>query len=464
MTEENYKYRKVHFLLRNQFKGKGKLQVPIIPRFQSKEDDFTDLRLIGFDKAKLESDNHLDRMVHFFLYDYKFERVWKNPDNDIERLKRYRAVLSPDFSMYTEMAPVMQLFNTFRNRWCGAYYASKGIRVIPSVSWGEKNTFEFCFDGIEKGSTVAVSTYMVSAHNNHSDQKEFFLKGYNEMLRQIEPERIICYNEPFPEMQGNIVFVDYELSSWRYMNDDPYVPSKYVKYICGTEPWPEDCDIIIKSTGHILSDYEIKGMGSAYGGKWRPSKPEDERFLGEPGDINKSRTDGKRGGYDRETKIGEDGRATKERHHTDHDNPRAHTDPHDHDIDWSNGYPKPGPPINYPDGAPEFKAYEVKFMSKIIEKNSLEDNRFKTISDFKWCVNSGGEIEFEYNDRVFGIFPKLKRTSESGMQMLICEKFVDNQQKTEKWCEDVDEILEYMIDGERLRDIITKVEVTDRTI
>ncbi len=103
-------------------------------------------------------------------------------------------------------------------------------------------------------------------------------------------------------------------------------------------------------------------------------------------------------------------------------------------------------------------------MSKIIEKNSLEDNRFKTISDFKWCVNSGGEIEFEYNDRVFGIFPKLKRTSESGMQMLICEKFVDNQQKTEKWCKDVDEILEYMIDGERLRDIITKVEVTDRTI
>lgn len=102
------------------------------------------------------------------------------------------------------------------------------------------------------------------------------------MLRQIEPERIICYNEPFPEMQGNIIFVDYELSSWRYMNDDPYVPSKYAKYICGVEPWPEDYGIIIKSTGHILSDYKIKGMGSAYGGKWRPSKPEDKRFLGEP--------------------------------------------------------------------------------------------------------------------------------------------------------------------------------------
>ena len=92
----------------------------------------------------------------FFLYDYKFERVWKSPDSDIEKLRRYRAVLSPDFSIYTEMTPVLQLYNVFRNRWCGAYFASKGMRVVPTVSWGEENTFDFCFMGIPKGSTVAV--------------------------------------------------------------------------------------------------------------------------------------------------------------------------------------------------------------------------------------------------------------------------------------------------------------------
>ena len=54
---------------------------------------------------------------------------------------------------------------------------------------------------------------MVSEHDNRQAQKEFFLKGYNEMLHRIEPEKIICYNEPFPEMRGDIVFVDYELSS-----------------------------------------------------------------------------------------------------------------------------------------------------------------------------------------------------------------------------------------------------------
>ena len=112
--------------------------------------DFHDLLLIGFDKISLHNTKHFNRTVHFFLYDYKFECAWKDPDIDLEKLKRYRAVLSPDFIMYVEMAPVLQLYNTFRNRWCGAYFASKGIRVIPTVSWGNENTFEFCFDGIEK--------------------------------------------------------------------------------------------------------------------------------------------------------------------------------------------------------------------------------------------------------------------------------------------------------------------------
>lgn len=62
MTEENYQYRTSPFLLRNQFTGKGKLQIPVIPKFRAREDDFDDLRLIGFDKINLENTNHLDRI------------------------------------------------------------------------------------------------------------------------------------------------------------------------------------------------------------------------------------------------------------------------------------------------------------------------------------------------------------------------------------------------------------------
>lgn len=463
MTEENYNYRTSQTLLRNQFPGLGKWEIPIIPRFQPQPGDFDDLLLIGFDKTHLEDQNHIDRMVHFFLYDYRFERVWKHPDNDIEKLSRYRAVLSPDFSMYLEMAPVMQLYNVFRNRWCGAYWASKGIRVIPTVNWGDESTFDFCFDGIETGSVVAVSTYMASEHGNHQAQKEWFMTGYNEMLGRIEPEKIICYNTPFPEMQGDIVYVDYERSSWKYMNYERSFSGSDLEAfkIGGQSANPYD-------TIRAFTDApSVKGGGSAYGGPWQPAKPGDERFLGEPGKINSSHAPGKHGGYDRDTKIGDDGRATMERHYTDHGVSGRHTDPHDHFIDWSSGFPKPGPPINYPNGAPEFKRFGgYNRMSKVIGMNSFEDNRFKTISDFKWCVNGGGEVEFEWKGLTYGIWPKLRKTPDAPLQILISQVYIDAEDMaaTEKWCDTADDVLEYMVGDDRLRDVITQVTVWDRTI
>lgn len=452
MTEENYNYRTSWLLLRNNFKGMGKFKIPIIPKANFAEDELKDLLLIGFDRTKLESNNHLDRIVHFFLYDYKFERVWTKPDNDIEKLKRYRGVMSPDFSMYLEMSPVMQLYNTFRNRWCGAYFASKGMRVIPTVSWGDESTFDFCFEGIPKGSTVAVSTYMVSEYNHRKAQKEFFLKGYNEMLRRIEPERIICYNQPFPEMKGNIIFVDYELSSWKYQNDN-YTPSKYAKYICGAEPLPLNSGVMIKQ-GHILSSYEEKGMGSAFGGEWKPSpnKPNDQRFLGEPGEIKVTYDEN---GERVETKIGKDGRAERERHYSDHKRADKHTNPHDHIILWDakRGNPLPQGPINYPDGAPEFKNYT--YITRRTEKmNSFEQNRFKTISEFIWCVNSGSEVEFEWKGLAYSI------THPDGI-ISVCQ---GDHYSEALDVETADEALEFMVGDDRLRDVITQVKVWFRSL
>lgn len=344
MTEENFNYRTSQTFLRNQFVGNGKLQIPIVPKFQARLDDFNQLLLIGFDKADSRDQTHLNRMVHFFLYDYRFEQVWKRPDEYIKRLSRYRAVLSPDFSMYLEMAPVLKIYNVFRNRWCGAYWASKGIRVIPTVNWGDESTFDFCFEGIEKGSAVAVSTYAATAHGNRTDQKKWFMTGYREMLRRIEPEKIICYNTPFPEMEGDIVFVDYESCSWRHMNYEfPTWEEDLSAYkICGTSPADND----------IIEAYTIgKGGGSAYGGQWRPNpkKPEDQRFFGKPGEIKKTTT---RDGKKFLTKMGADGKARVERHLTNHNRPDKHTDPHDHLITWDpvDGHPILGAPINFPDG------------------------------------------------------------------------------------------------------------------
>ena len=48
-----------------------------------------------------------------------------------------------------------------------------------------------CFGKQSVICAYALSTYMVSVHGGHADQKDFFMKGYREMLQCIEPERII---------------------------------------------------------------------------------------------------------------------------------------------------------------------------------------------------------------------------------------------------------------------------------
>ena len=86
-----------------------------------------------------------------------------------------------------------------------------GLTVIPTVSWSTPRSFEFCFDGIEKGSIVAVGTL------GCKKSKRSFMCGYNEMLERIEPSKIIVFDKPFDEMTGDIIYVDY-LSSRKEAN------------------------------------------------------------------------------------------------------------------------------------------------------------------------------------------------------------------------------------------------------
>ncbi len=179
------------------------------------------------------------------------------------------------------------------------YIEEELISPVYTENYLGRKTFDFSELDIEKGSTVAVSTYMATEHDHRQDQKEWFMPGYNEMLRQIEPERIICYNTPFPEMNGNIVYVDYDRSSWRYMNYERSLPKEDLDCYKIGGAIHQECD--------IMAPYRIgKGGGSAYGGKWRlgPNKPEDKRYLGEPGSIN---TTTMRNGEVFQTKIGADG-------------------------------------------------------------------------------------------------------------------------------------------------------------
>ena len=117
--------------------------------------------------------------------------------SQISELKKYAGVLSPDFSMYTTFPEAYQIWQVYRNRWCTCYWQSKGIKVIPTVSWSDESSYKYTFLGIPKNSVVAIGTVGVL---NDPIAKKLFLQGFKEMLKQLEPKEILIYGNRLTEL------------------------------------------------------------------------------------------------------------------------------------------------------------------------------------------------------------------------------------------------------------------------
>lgn len=167
-----------------------------IPDIQKQDIDIYGLMGFNFCLSSSKKEDK-ENTIHYFLDDYQFERVWNSPSVYLKILQKFNGCLSPDFSLYTDFPIALQIYNTYRNRWLAAYWQENNINVIPTVSWSNKESYEFCFLGIPETSPVAVST--VGIMKDKTYQKNF-MNGFNKMLEVIKPEKVIIYGESFPEL------------------------------------------------------------------------------------------------------------------------------------------------------------------------------------------------------------------------------------------------------------------------
>lgn len=128
--------------------------------------------------------------VHFFLDDYQFERVWNSPEDYCTMLADYDCVLTPDFSLYTNMPIAMMIWNTYRSRLIGQMMQDYGCTVIPTVSWAGTDSYDFAFDGLPTGGTIAVSTIGVK---RNKDAFDIWTQGMDECMKLVKPHNIIIY-------------------------------------------------------------------------------------------------------------------------------------------------------------------------------------------------------------------------------------------------------------------------------
>lgn len=176
----------------------GKYQMPVI----EKENHIPE-KLIGFNYA-LTSQEY-EAGIHFYIDDYQFERIWNEPYKYVEKLQQFDCVLTPDFSLYMDMPLSMKIWNTYRSRMIGQIMQDNGIIVIPTLSWAEPETFDFCFDGIEPGGTVSVSTVGVV---RNKDSYDIWCKGMQEAIDRLHPTGIVLYGNQVEFDFGDIEAVN----------------------------------------------------------------------------------------------------------------------------------------------------------------------------------------------------------------------------------------------------------------
>ncbi len=163
----------------------GQAELPII-----KTSDELPQKLVPFSKAVTRGRKDFDSWICFYEHDDRFERLWKDPKRYLPIIKKFKGVISPDFSLYRNMPICMQLWNTYRGRALANWLQKNGVEVIPNVRFGDERSYSFCFDGIESQKTIAVGTHGCIKHKT---DRLFFQVGLDVAVRRLNPKNIIVY-------------------------------------------------------------------------------------------------------------------------------------------------------------------------------------------------------------------------------------------------------------------------------
>ena len=184
----------------------GKYQIPAL----AKHDELIIPRdMIPFDKRHVVKNR--DLAINFYMHDIRFRQVLTATSRYLPELSQFKCVISPDCSLYRDMPLCLQIVNTYMSRAVAYYLQVNGLYVIPSVRWGDKRSFEFCFDGVPTEDIVSISTHGCI---KSSESKYYFRIGLETMLKTLKPKVVLMHGpmpkEVFADFVNETKFIRYE--------------------------------------------------------------------------------------------------------------------------------------------------------------------------------------------------------------------------------------------------------------
>lgn len=131
--------------------------------------------------------------VHCYLYDYFIEPIWNSPKTFLSQLRKYRCVIAPDYSIFVDQPQILNKWNVYRNRWVASYWQANHINVIPSASWGNVDSFKYCFDGLPENSVIAIGH---CATGKDIAYKKLYRMGVEALIERKHPSKLLVYGFP----------------------------------------------------------------------------------------------------------------------------------------------------------------------------------------------------------------------------------------------------------------------------
>lgn len=132
--------------------------------------------------------------VNWNLDDYKFDGprgIWHDCKYALKVLRHFEGAITPDFSTNQDFPEAIKIYATYRMRLYGYWLGRNGIPVINNVRWGTPETFEYCFEGIQTNSIVAIGT--VGGGPRRLVDRERFETGLFKMVEVLKPHTILVY-------------------------------------------------------------------------------------------------------------------------------------------------------------------------------------------------------------------------------------------------------------------------------
>ncbi len=130
--------------------------------------------------------------MHFFLDDYKFVSVWNNLERVTHSLYKYDYVFAPDYSLFTDEDRFHNINrdSVYHSRFIAAYWQQCGYQVIPTASWGDANSFKYCFEGLPENSVIAICGI---GHDQDKSHNTLWRVAVHRLIEAKKPTTLVIY-------------------------------------------------------------------------------------------------------------------------------------------------------------------------------------------------------------------------------------------------------------------------------